>query len=152
MRRGTCLGSTRRSSNALILVLTKHPEAVSKHRTLVAQQREQIALLLLCVQESGRWGARGHSAASAATSPPFARTTSDVRATVHSFLSQAESMGEICGGFLLAALAQARGISATLLAAGALIAVTGTMVARSRADRAPPPMMSGGGRPLPSML
>lgn len=64
------------------------------------------------------------------------RATSDVRATVHSFLSQAESIGEICGGFLLAALAQARGISVTLLMAGALLAVTGIMVARSRADRA----------------
>jgi MFS family permease len=67
------------------------------------------------------------------------RSTSDVRATMHSFLSQAESMGEVGGGFLLAALAQARGISVTLLAAGALLVVTGAMVARSRADRAPTP-------------
>jgi MFS family permease len=73
------------------------------------------------------------------------RTTSDVRATVHSLLSQAESMGEICGGFLLAALAQARGISATLVTAGVLLAVTGTMVVRSRADRASMPVMSGSG-------
>src|SRR5262249_55034832 len=35
------------------------------------------------------------------------RTSSDVRATMHSFLSQAESLGEIGGGFVLAALAQA---------------------------------------------
>jgi MFS family permease len=73
------------------------------------------------------------------------RTTSDVRATVQSFLSQAESMGEFCGGVLLAALVQARGISVTLLTAGALLAVTGTTVARSRADRAPMPMLSGSG-------
>jgi hypothetical protein len=53
------------------------------------------------------------------------RTTSDVRATVHSFLDQAECIGEIIGGFAL-----------TLLASAALIAFTGALVARSRADRA----------------
>lgn len=73
------------------------------------------------------------------------RTTSDVRATVHSFLSQAESIGEIIGGFVLAGLAQAHGISVTLWAAGALLAVAGALVARSRADRAPMPMASGSG-------
>jgi MFS transporter, DHA3 family, tetracycline resistance protein len=71
------------------------------------------------------------------------RTTSDVRATVHSFLSQAESVGEICGGFLLAAFAQVRGISVTLLAAGAVLALTGIVVARSRADRVSMPPMNG---------
>lgn len=63
------------------------------------------------------------------------RATSDVRATVQSFLSQVESLGEVCGGGVLAALAQVRGIMVTLLAAGILLAVTGVMVARSRADR-----------------
>jgi MFS family permease len=63
-------------------------------------------------------------------------TTSDVRATVQSFLSQVESIGEVCGGVVLAALTQARGISFTLLAAGGLLAVTGVIVALSRADRA----------------
>ena len=61
------------------------------------------------------------------------RTTSDVRATVHSFLSQAESIGEIFGSFALAALAHAAGIPLALITAGALIAFTGVMVARSRA-------------------
>jgi MFS family permease len=65
------------------------------------------------------------------------RTSSGVRATVHSFLSQAESVGEIAGGFLLAALAQAGGIARTLLSAAGLMAVTGLMVVRSRADRPP---------------
>ena len=64
------------------------------------------------------------------------RTTSDVRATVHSFLSQAESIGEILGGFALAVLAQAAGISVALTTSGALIALAGAMVARSRTDRA----------------
>jgi len=66
------------------------------------------------------------------------RTTSDVRATMHSFLSQAESIGEIFGGFALAVLAQAAGISTVLITSGALIAFTGAMVARSGADRASP--------------
>jgi hypothetical protein len=64
------------------------------------------------------------------------RTTSDVRATLQSFLAQTESLGEVCGGVVLAALAQVRGISLTLLTAGVLLAVTGIMVAQSRADRA----------------
>ena len=66
------------------------------------------------------------------------RTHSSVRATVRSFLDQAESIGEICGGFALAVLVQAAGISITLLISAALIAFTGAMVARSGADRASP--------------
>jgi MFS family permease len=64
------------------------------------------------------------------------RTTSDVRATVRSFLDQAESIGEICGGFALAVIAGAAGISIALLTSAALIAFTGALVARSSADRA----------------
>jgi MFS family permease len=65
------------------------------------------------------------------------RTTSDVRATVHSFLSQAEKIGVILGGLALAVVAQATSISVALMTSGVLIACTGAMVARSRADRAP---------------
>jgi MFS family permease len=57
------------------------------------------------------------------------RTTSDVRATVHSFLSQAETAGEVVGGFALAALARATSIQVTLLACGASIAAAGAAVA-----------------------
>jgi len=64
------------------------------------------------------------------------RTTSDVRATVHSFLDQAECIGEISGGFALTLLAQVAGISIALLTSAALLAFTGALVARSRADRA----------------
>jgi hypothetical protein len=63
------------------------------------------------------------------------RTSSDMRATVHSFLSQAESIGEILGGFSLATLARAAGISAVLVVAGALIALVSAMVARPQARR-----------------
>jgi MFS family permease len=66
------------------------------------------------------------------------RTSSDVRATVHSFLDQAEAIGEICGGFTLAVIARATGLSMTLLTSAALMAFTGTMVALSRSDRASP--------------
>lgn len=61
------------------------------------------------------------------------RTPGPVRATVHSFLSQAETVGEVLGGGTLAALAQAAGIAATLLTSAALLAATGALVARSRA-------------------
>jgi MFS family permease len=65
------------------------------------------------------------------------RTTSDVRATVHSFLSQAETIGKIFGGFALAVLAQATSVSVALMTSGALVVCAGAMVARSRADRQP---------------
>jgi MFS family permease len=67
------------------------------------------------------------------------RTATEVRATVHSFLSQAESVGEIIGGFALAALARAGGISTTLVVSGALVGLAGLLVIRSRADREPTP-------------
>lgn len=72
------------------------------------------------------------------------RTTSDVRTTMHSFLSQAESTGEIAGGFALAGLAQVAGISVTLLTSAAVIGVTGVLVARSRAGT-PPEAGAGSG-------
>ncbi|MGA7669137.1 MAG: MFS transporter [Nitrolancea sp.] len=60
------------------------------------------------------------------------RVTSDVRATVHSFLGQAESVGEILGGVGLALVAQSGGIAITLISSAALIAVAALLVARSR--------------------
>lgn len=63
------------------------------------------------------------------------RTTSDVRATIRSFLDQAEAIGEICGGFMLALIAGTGGMLVTILTAAALIAFTGALVALSRADR-----------------
>jgi predicted MFS family arabinose efflux permease len=63
------------------------------------------------------------------------RMTSEVRATVHSFLSQAESVGEICGGFMLALLARAASTSVVLITAAALIAGAGAMVMRARRAR-----------------
>ncbi len=60
------------------------------------------------------------------------RTTSGVRATVHSFLSQAECTGEIISGSALAVLAQAAGITGVLITSAAIIAFTGVMVSRAR--------------------
>jgi hypothetical protein len=53
------------------------------------------------------------------------RTTSDVRATVLSCLSQAESFGEIVTGSALTILARMTDMRSTLLAAGALLALAG---------------------------
>jgi MFS family permease len=66
------------------------------------------------------------------------RTASEVRATVHSFLDQAESVGEICGGFALAIIAGSAGIAIALIASAALIAFTGVIVVRSGVDRVNP--------------
>jgi MFS family permease len=51
-------------------------------------------------------------------------TTSAVRATVHSFLAQAEYLGEIVCGLALAAVAAVGGVPLALLASAALFAVT----------------------------
>ena len=66
------------------------------------------------------------------------RTSSSVRATMHSVLDLAEAIGQIGGGFTLAVIAGAAGMSMTLLTSAALMAFTATMVALSRADRASP--------------
>ena len=63
------------------------------------------------------------------------RTTSDVRATVHSFLSQAEYLGEVTLGIALGVLAQATSIRLGMLGSCALIAIAGAWVARARAAR-----------------
>lgn len=67
------------------------------------------------------------------------RTTSDIRATVHSFLSQAETGGEIAGGLALLVTAQAAGMPATFIASGALIACVGAGTFRISALRRSPP-------------
>jgi MFS transporter, DHA3 family, tetracycline resistance protein len=66
------------------------------------------------------------------------RTSSEVRATVHSFLSQAECAGEIASGIPLAGLAAIAGIPAALFASAALTASAGAAVARFRRRLAGP--------------
>ncbi|MGA7732477.1 MAG: MFS transporter [Chloroflexia bacterium] len=63
------------------------------------------------------------------------RTTSDVRATVQSFLAQVEYFGEILCGVALVVLVQATSITGALLGASALVACAGVVVARSLAGR-----------------
>jgi MFS family permease len=65
------------------------------------------------------------------------RATSDVRATVQSFLGQVESLGEIGGGIVLGVLAQATSITVALTFSCALVGSAGLLVMRSRAGRAP---------------
>jgi MFS family permease len=65
------------------------------------------------------------------------RTTSDVRATVHSLLSQAETAGEIIGGFALLATAKAAGMSGAFIASSALIACVAALMAIPRFVSAP---------------
>lgn len=67
------------------------------------------------------------------------RVTSDVRATAHSFLGQAEYVGEVIAGLLLAAISQAAGITLTIATSAALAALAGLIVVRSRADRSAEP-------------
>jgi MFS family permease len=57
-------------------------------------------------------------------------TTTDVRATVHSFLAQAEYVGEIGGGLAIAAVAWFAGASAALGGCAALFALTFVLVRR----------------------
>ena len=64
------------------------------------------------------------------------RTTSDVRATVQSFLGQTESIGEIAGGVVMAIVAQAASITVALTASAALLMSAALVLGRSRAGRA----------------
>jgi SAM-dependent methyltransferase len=61
------------------------------------------------------------------------RTTSETRATVHSLLSQAENLGEILCGLLLAVVAVAWSPTITLVGSALLVAAAGITVSRTRA-------------------
>lgn len=63
------------------------------------------------------------------------RATSDVRATLQSFLTQVESTGEILGGITLGIVAQAGSITVALTCSAALLAVAGLTVTRSKEGR-----------------
>jgi MFS family permease len=63
------------------------------------------------------------------------RATSDVRATVQSFLGQVESMGEILGGLVMGILAQASSITVALTCSSAMVGCAGLVVLRSQAGR-----------------
>lgn len=60
-----------------------------------------------------------------------AQSSAEVRATVHSFLAQAEYVGEIACGAVIAVVAAVAGIPAALLCAGGLFAVTGLLARRA---------------------
>src|SRR6185436_19906364 len=62
------------------------------------------------------------------------RTASTSRATVHSLLSQAEHVGEIACGLLLAGLAVSSSTTAALLGSAVLLAGAGALVARTRPE------------------
>jgi MFS family permease len=67
------------------------------------------------------------------------QTSSDVRATVHSFLAQAEYLGEIVCGLAIAVVARFAGLSPALVTCGALFAITIFLIQRldtsGRAER-----------------
>jgi hypothetical protein len=67
------------------------------------------------------------------------QTSGDVRATVHSFLAQAEYLGEIVCGLAIAVVARFAGLSPALVTCGALFAITILLIQRldisGRAER-----------------
>jgi hypothetical protein len=62
------------------------------------------------------------------------RTEGRSRATVHSLLSQAEHVGEIVCGLVLAVLAVSSSTTAALLGSAVLLAGAGALIARSRPE------------------
>jgi len=62
------------------------------------------------------------------------RTASTSRATVHSLLSQAEHVGEIACGLLLAVLAVSSSTTAAMIGSAVLLAGAGVLVARTRPE------------------
>lgn len=65
------------------------------------------------------------------------RTTDKVRATVHSFLAQAEYLGEILCGAAIGLLANIADLSITLTACAGLLAITAMLMWRWRTDSVP---------------
>jgi MFS family permease len=63
------------------------------------------------------------------------RVTREVRATVHSFVSQAEHLGEVVLGLTLAGLASAASLSMALTGSAVLFAAAGAVALRSLATR-----------------
>jgi MFS family permease len=63
------------------------------------------------------------------------QTTSDVRATVHSLLAQAEYLGEIVCGLGVAVVARYAGLSSALVACAGLLATTALLVGSYRFTR-----------------
>ena len=111
-------------------------------RTSVAGCALGVAGLLLFATAPGpAWAVAGAMAVSGVTRPVLRavseiwvnrRATSDVRATVGSFLSQAEHLGEITFGLLLAAVAGAGSLTVAVLGSAVLLAVAGVVVSRAR--------------------
>jgi hypothetical protein len=62
------------------------------------------------------------------------RTASDVRATVHSFLSQAENAGELVFGLALAAVVAAATTTTALVCAALLVVAAGVVVFSSSGE------------------
>jgi hypothetical protein len=72
-------------------------------------------------------------------------TSADVRATVHSFLAQAEYVGEIVCGLAIAVVARFAGLSTAPATCAALFAITILLIQRlgsSRTVRAKPAICS----------
>lgn len=65
------------------------------------------------------------------------RATSEVRATIHSFVSQAESVGEILFGLGLGLVARTAGVPAAFIGAAVLTAIAGLLVLRERPSKTP---------------
>lgn len=63
------------------------------------------------------------------------RVTGEVRATMHSFLSQAEGIGEILGGIVFGIVAHVSDIPATLAGSAAVIALAALLVLRWGVER-----------------
>jgi MFS family permease len=64
------------------------------------------------------------------------QTSGDVRATVHSFLAQAEYLGEILCGLAIAVVARFAGLSLVLVASAALFAIAIVLIQRLGIDSA----------------
>jgi len=98
-----------------------------------------LGMLVLAHAPSAAWAVAGVFAVNGIAGPVIRpvgdiwlnrRATSDVRATVHSFSSQAENLGEIIFGFGLALLAGAWSPTAALTGSVVLMAVAGVVVSR----------------------
>jgi hypothetical protein len=99
-----------------------------------------VGLVLFAIAPSVEWAIAGSLLVTGLARAPTRvastvlvnrRTVSEVRATVHSLLSQAENLGELVCGLALAVIADTASSTVTLIASAVLVAAAGVAVSRA---------------------
>jgi len=121
-----------------------HGADAARHDYILATVAGIAGLIILASAPSVAFGIAGVLLVSGLVEPVTrtlatimvnSRTTDNVRATVHSFLAQAEYLGEITCGIAIGLLAQWANLSWAFIGCAALLAATAIFMGRVREDK-----------------